>query len=461
MAKSAPYFAHPHQAYTAGFYRDADWDFELRNVLGRACHGASDVGETLQAINAVDEGDHEGWFAAWMGLGARSKSLADSCAAEGHRISATAAYLRAATYFAVAVNAVDGLAPDRRRRSAPNRDNTQASVFRKHRAAWDGFVETTAVPVESVRIPYEDTTLPGYFFSGAAAGAPRAALPTLILVNGSDGALSGLWADAGVGAIERGYNVLVFDGPGQQSLLFERGIPFRPDWEAVVTPVIDFVVGRADVDAGRIALYGISQGGYWVPRALAFEHRVAAAIVDPGVVDVSASWIARIPPSLLKLLHKGNEKAFNRDMKMGLAVSAGAARTWAFRARPYGKDGYFNTVKEVLKYNLSDVASSITTPIFITNPDGEQFWPGQSHTLAELVPGRAVVSDFTSEEGASLHCQPLARAITDQRMFDWLDNILAPSASAGDAVPEERTAGTHLADQRVEGRVDAIPQRAH
>ena len=461
MAKSTPHFAHPHQAYTAGFYRDADWDFEVRNVLGRACHGASDVGETLQVISAVDEGDHEGWFAAWMGLGTRSVSLADSCAAEGHRISAAAAYLRAATYFAVAVNAVDGLAPDSRRHGARNRDTTQASVFRKHRAAWDRFVATTAVPVEPVRIPYEDTTLPGYFFSGRAAGTPPRALPTLILVNGSDGALSGLWADAGVGAVERGYNVLVFDGPGQQSMLFEHGMPFRPDWEAVVTPVVDFVVARADVDAARIALYGISQGGFWVPRALAFEHRVAAAIVDPGVVDVSASWTARVPASLLKLLHKGNAKAFNRDMKIGLAVSAGAARTWAFRARPYGKEGYFDTLIEVLQYNLSDVASAITTPIFITNPDGEQFWPGQSQALAGLVSGPAVVSNFTTEEGARLHCQPLARALTDQRMFDWLDNILAPSESTSVTVPGDTNAGTHLTGQLLEGRVDVTPQRAH
>ena len=69
-------------------------------------------------------------------------------------------------------------------------------------------------------------------------------------------------------------------------MLFERAVPFRHDWEHVITPVVDFLVGRPDVDPQQIALYGISQAGYWVPRALAFEHRIAAAIADPGVYDV-------------------------------------------------------------------------------------------------------------------------------------------------------------------------------
>ena len=78
-------------------------------------------------------------------------------------------------------------------------------------------------------------------------------------------------------------------------MLFERNVPFRYDWEHVITPVVDFLMARPDVDRQRIALYGISQAGYWVPRALAFEHRVAAGIADPGVIDVFATHVERAP----------------------------------------------------------------------------------------------------------------------------------------------------------------------
>ena len=51
------------------------------------------------------------------------------------------------------------------------------------------------------------------------------------------------------------------DGPGQQSMLFERQVPFRHDWEAVLTPVVDALSQRDDVDEGALLAYGVSQGG--------------------------------------------------------------------------------------------------------------------------------------------------------------------------------------------------------
>ena len=79
-------------------------------------------------------------------------------------------------------------------------------------------------------------TLPGYLFRPGWEPTQR---PTLILNNGSDGPVTALWAGFGTGAVARGYNVLIFDGPGQQSMLFERNVPFRADWEKVITPVVD------------------------------------------------------------------------------------------------------------------------------------------------------------------------------------------------------------------------------
>ncbi|MGI1848497.1 alpha/beta hydrolase family protein [Rhodococcus sp. SJ] len=410
----ASFFAHPHQAFTAGFYRDEDFDFDVRFLLGQAVHGAADVGEVLATIAPLGEKDHEKWFDAWVALGTRVRRLADASAEAGHAVSAAGAYLRAATYFATAVNSVDGLGDD----------GPLLPTFRQHRTAWDRFVETTPHPAERVDIPYEDGFLPGYLLRplGEETREPR---PTLILNNGSDGPISSLWTAAGAGALARGYNVLFFDGPGQQSMLFERGVPFRHDWEAVITPIVDFLLRYPEVDDSRIALYGISQGGYWVPRALAFEHRIAAAIADPGVVDVAASWLAHMPKNMIELLEKGDREKFDRDMAFGMRLSGRLERTWRFRARPYRRmDSYFDTLTEVLKYRLGDLAGSITTPLLVTDPEDEQFWPGQSRRLADGLPGVTELVAFTAAEGANFHCQPLARALTDQRMFDWLDTML-------------------------------------
>jgi len=401
-----------HRSSLSGrFSQDADLDYEIRTVLGGAFSGAADVGEVLAAVADVGT-DHRAWFRAWDALGERVAALGESSAAAGHRVSGASAALRASAYFAVAVNAVSALEDD-----AP-----LLPTFRKHRAAWDRWVDLVDLDVQRVALPYEETTLPGWFFR--APGPSDDPRPTLVAVNGSDGSTTALWSACVSGALRRGYHALVFDGPGQQSMLFEHGVPFRPDFEAVLTPVLDAVVARPDVDADRVAVYGISQAGYWVTRALAFEHRPAAAVVDPGVVSVAASWEREVPKSLLRLLDKGDDHAFDRDMELGMRFSKGTARTWRFRARPYGVDGYAATLREVRRYDASDVAGRVSTPLLVTSPEDEQFWPGQSERLAGLVPDATLVT-FSDAEGASGHCQPLARALTEQRMLDWLDERLA------------------------------------
>lgn len=112
----------------------------------------------------------------------------------------------------------------------------------------------------------------------------RASRPTVIVTNGSDGAISDLWSPTVAGALARGWNPFLYDGPGQQSMLFEHDTRFRPDWEAVLTPVLDALTDRGDIDGDRLIGYGVSQAGYWLPRALAVEP-FRAASRPPGLAD--------------------------------------------------------------------------------------------------------------------------------------------------------------------------------
>ena len=158
-------------------------------------------------------------------------------------------------------------------------------TWQRSRTALDTAFTLFDRPVEQVNIPYEGTTLPGYFIKPDSTPQRR---PLFIIANGSDASVLDMWVQGGASAIDRGYNVLIFDGPGQGAALWLQHLHFRPDYERVVTPVVDFALRRPDVDPKRIALQGISQGGYWAPRAMAFEHRIAAGIADGGVYDVSA-----------------------------------------------------------------------------------------------------------------------------------------------------------------------------
>ncbi|THA81716.1 dipeptidyl aminopeptidase [Streptomyces sp. A0592] len=397
------------------FCENEQFDFEVLVLLGAGWQKGSDPGEVLATASALRDADGRGWFEGWAELARRVRSDGERAAAAGRRTSARDAWLRAAGYFGTGLVAADALDDDTR----------LLPVFRQHRECFDRFADAWEPAAERVAVPYEGTELPGYLFRPAAGGADA---PTVIVNNGSDGPVSTAWTMLGAPAVARGWNAFLFDGPGQQSMLFEHRMPFRPDWENVITPVVDFLLGRDDIAPGRLVLAGISQAGYWVPRALAFEHRIAAGVADPGVVSVVDSWWNHFPPELRELFDSGDRDAFDGSMREGLAEDGEFAAYWRWRAKPYGIDSPFDLLTEIGRYDLTGVLDRITVPLLVTSPEGEQFWPGQSLRLYEALPGEKAFVEFTAAEGADLHCEPLGRALFEQRVFDWLAARLGAAA---------------------------------
>ncbi|MFI0153683.1 hypothetical protein [Streptomyces lydicus] len=115
-------------------------------------------------------------------------------------------------------------------------------------------------------------------------------------------------------------------------------------------------------------------------------------------------------------------------MNEALEESPALAATWRRRAAPYGVDSPFDLLTEVAEYTVAPVAHRITTPLMITDPEGEHFWPGASQRLYDALPGPKELVRFTEAEGAALHCEPLGRAVFEQRVFDWLDARLGLEA---------------------------------
>ena len=394
--------------------RNHELDYQARGLLGRSVRGASEVGEVLTTISRIRR--PRDWAEQWAVTARAVEAEAERCRLDRHDRSAAAHLLRAATYWGAVV---DGL-------STSSDDVVLLAAFRRHRRCWDDFVALSDGSHLRLDVPYEDTTLPGYLFRPDQSGKPR---PTLVVTNGSDGSLADLWTAAIAGALARGWNAFVYDGPGQQSMLFERGTTFRPDWEAVLTPVLDALVARDDVDPGRLTAYGISQAGYWLTRALAYEHRLKAAAVDPGVVDVSRSWTRPLSRGMRRMLADGNRAGFNKNMNLATKIPS-LLRTLTSRSRPYAHEDWFDLYRTVAEYRLDQpIADQIVTPLLITDPEDEQFWPGQSTQLAAMLPGRHELAAFTVSSGAAGHCQPAGRLLTELVVFDWLEAHVDADAS--------------------------------
>jgi len=258
------------------FHEDQQFWFETLRNLGFAVYGGSDVGEVIATASRVTSGDYDSWYDAWISTAQRLETEARA----SHPVSARDGLLRASTYYRAAEFFLHGNPGDPRIDHAYRRG---VACFRDAVARIPG--------ITSVQIPYQGTVLHGYFYRAAGEGPA----PTLVMHNGFDGAAEELHFFGATGGGERGYHVLTFDGPGQPAAIHRDGLTFRPDWENVVGPVLDFLTQQPGVDPGRIALLGVSLGGYLAPRAAAYEPRLAAVVAVDGVFDAVSALTAHLP----------------------------------------------------------------------------------------------------------------------------------------------------------------------
>jgi hypothetical protein len=417
-ASGTPTAAAAYQTVPKVFASDFNFDFLV--LLGATFERGADIGECFAAASQIEDGNFQSWVTAFLALADRLRGIGQTAEAAGHKVSASEAFLRASGYYAAAQWPTLGT-------STPDQ---VTEVWTKHKDAFEAFLRTASFPTEKLDNPYQtDLPIPAYALLADDSGEKR---PWVILTNGSDGGYPWVWASGAAAGLRRGYNVLIYDGPGQNAMLFEHKQYFIADWEKVVTPIVDYLLTRTDVDPDKLVLTGGSQGGYWAPRAAAFEHRLAAVVADPGTVQVWQSWASNMPPGSIEGFFEttgAEQQQIARELDEGVAEYAAKdselAYQVAFRTYPYGTTSLSNALLQAKAMDLTDVAKDITIPILICDPEGELFWPGESQQLYDLVGSETKkLAQFTAAEGADLHCEPKATGLRNQVVFDWLDEVL-------------------------------------
>jgi len=403
-------------------FSDPELQFQLTRALGDTAYGGADVGECLSTSERITEGDVDSWYAEWYETAERVLSLAETSLAAGHEVSAREAYLRASTYYAMAEFYLHGDPSDPRIRESSA----------KSRDCFARAAELSSPAIEPVLIPYEDTTLPGYFYRVDDSGTPR---PTLILQTGFDGTQEELYNQGAIAAVRRGYNCLTFEGPGQGEVIREQGIPFRYDWEKVITPVVDYVMSRPEVDQEKVALFGISLGGYLAPRGAAFEPRLAALIADGGVFEPWYPACTSIAPyyptsggtaeGLIEAIRddpddfdQGIEEVMGESIQLNWFIGNGMFT--------FGVDKPSAFLVAFSQYSMAGVAEQISCPTLVIDSDNDTSMKGEAQRLYDALTCPKDFILFTTEEGAGLHCQMGAMLLAHQHIFDWLDETLSP-----------------------------------
>ena len=211
-------------------FQDPTFSLQLLRAISETYYKGADIGECLSTAYRIKEGDFESWHTEWLTTAKRVHSYANESLALGHNISAREAYLRASNYYRVA----EFLLMDP---SDPRIETTWGSS----KQCFGEAAKLFSPSFGRVEIPYEGTTLPGYFYTVGNKELNDKPKPILIAHGGFDSTLEELYTSAAAPALERGYDCLTFEGPGQGEVIRRQRIPFRYDWEKVISPVLDSV----------------------------------------------------------------------------------------------------------------------------------------------------------------------------------------------------------------------------
>ena len=392
-------------------FNDDSFAFEFVRNLGFTYYGGADIGEMFATASSIRDGDFESWFAEWDKRAQRTLSRADTDLTAGHSASARESYLRTSTYFRMAEFYLHGNSEDPR--------ILQAS--KASQSAYAKAAELTGPTWEPIEIPYEGTRLPGYFYKVDESGEAR---PTVIFHGGYDSSIEELFYFGAAAAVRRGYNCLTFDGPGQGMPVREQNLFFRHDWEKVVTPVVDYALTRPDVDGDKLALIGMSLGGYLAARAVAFEHRFKATVFFGGVYSLYESLRHMLSSEAIHAFDAGDfttcEKITSQAMKQATALRWAVTQgVWSFGAK-----NLTDFMQKAKLMTIDSIAQQIRCPCLVLDSEGDQFFRGQPQEVYDALTAPKTFFRFTDEDGAENHCQSGALAYKDEVVFNWLEDTL-------------------------------------
>jgi pimeloyl-ACP methyl ester carboxylesterase len=391
-------------------FNDAEMDFQLIRQLGSTAYGGASVGECLAVADRIKDGIPANWVEEFAELARRQKTDAAKRAARGHTISAREQYLKACNSYRAAEYYTH------------YRDPVHRELGMKSRQCFEEAMRYADHTFESEDIPFRSITLPVYFMSPSKDGKKR---ETLMIVSGFDGTTEEEYLQTGYAALQRGFNIILFAGPGQMDTLrFHTDTFFEPDFENPVSTVLDYVTGRNDVDTERIALLGISFGGYFATRAASREPRIKALVANSPIIDLHKYMIGFVGFDPAEMpddedfrpqdLPKIPEEIMPTQMKEMAQNLIGR----------FGQPSFKKTFQYMRQFSVGEALEDISCPCFAMAGIGEGVEPQrQFKVFCDGVSGPVASHLFTQEEGADSHCQVGNLSFSNAVYLDWLDEL--------------------------------------
>jgi len=378
------------------FPNNYTWSLGVMGAINRGGQ-ISEIDEACRPLKEIagvkalggDPTAQRAWFESWMKLAERVERLGRADEEAKHTLSAGRKYLRSGLYYLMA------------ERMPSHKDPRRLDAYKRGIALYRKGLELRKEPMEYVEIPYGKHRLPAIFSKAPVPG--RA--PCVVHFDGLDVTKELIYPAVADEFRRRGISVLIVDHPGVGAALRLLGLPSGPDTEKPAGACVDYLETRSDVDPKRIGMMALSLGGYYAPRAAAFEKRFKCCVAWGAIFDYGGAVRERIGG-------KGEPSV------PGYAEHV----NWVF-----GTDSIEETLKVVSQMTLEGVADKITCPLLVIHGENDRQIP-LSH--AERTIAAAVNSPQRElkvcrlADGAAEHCGADNGPLIVDYMADWVADKL-------------------------------------
>ena len=328
------------------------------------------------------------FFESWIKLADRVAANAEADLKKGRAFSAATKLRRSSIYYQTG-------------------ERMQARDYPARREAYDRALSTfqqsialSRMPIERVEIPYEKSSFPALFWKAESRDGRRAA--AVVCCNGLDSTKElVIWTGIGRSLTARGISVLCVDQPGSGEALRLKNLPGVYDSERWASRAVDYLETRSDVDKSRIGMFGLSLGGYFAPRAAAFEKRFALC----AVLGANHNW---------------GELQKRRRHREG---ENPVPHYWDHVMWVFGKPDIDAFMAWAPSMCLDGVVDKITVPFLVTHGSGDRQIPieyaHQSYEQAINSPKREL-RIFTPDDYAIEHCEADNGTVGCDYIGDWI-----------------------------------------
>ncbi|HET7850702.1 MAG TPA: alpha/beta fold hydrolase [Pseudolabrys sp.] len=375
------------------------WSHGLLIGLNTAPWGGAEIGEINRiGLRLKDKvGDDDAWFREWAREARIVEDRGRQRIAEGHAKSGAQYLQRASICYHVGERFLQ-----------PKSKEGNDAYMRGVTCLRDAAQYIKRPRLEHVEIPYEGTSLPAIYVHAEPANRSDK-VPAMVFFDGLDVTKEIQYFKGVADLAARGIACLIVDGPGNGESIRFRNLYLRPDTEHYATPAYEYLAARPEIDARRIGVMAISLGGYYAPRAAAFEPRFACCIAWGAQWDYQKIWRDR----------------FDRIARAETPSLSVASHHILWVLNAASKE---EALKRLAPFNLDGAVQKITCPFLMLHGEGDEQIPlsearkcfdavGSKHKTFKL---------FTREEGGYHHCQIDNQSICSAYMWDWLEQVLKP-----------------------------------